>query len=205
MEDAQRQYLVDAIRGASPCLDPDDLAPSVAKTVGLEDRDVAAIVWMLVSMFLSSEDKALDDFVSDVCQAAQESSREDLRAPRGDWDTFKAHLKSLLECRDSIGVTARALDVRAQYGHLFRAARILTDMRPVFKPGSLGEAPAGTVMHSLKITYLEGGESKEFYTAMDASDLRELREVIERAVQKESSLKSSLSKTDMQFLEVQSH
>ena len=49
------------------------------------------------------------------------------------------------------------------------------------------------IAHTLKLSYFEDGENKEFFIAMDANDLSDLMEQIQRANSKAASLKSVLA------------
>ena len=77
----------------------------------------------------------------------------------------------------------------------------MTDMRPVF--GS-DEKPAGAVVvHTLKLTYHEGPKRslREFFVAMNRDDLDELREVLDRALRKQSELSHVLAQCGLPDLD----
>lgn len=69
-------------------------------------------------------------------------------------------------------------------------------MRPVFRQPNA--KPIGSVInHTLKIEYHEDGDHKDFYVALDAQDLSELKGVLERAETKAISLRSFLKQSEM--------
>ena len=77
-------------------------------------------------------------------------------------------------------LNTKVISVLTDHEKLFFGARILTDARPVFNDdGSSIEAMA--IVHMLRIHFEQNQKHKDFVTALDVSDLRKLRVVIERA------------------------
>lgn len=89
------------------------------------------------------------------------------------------------------------------YDRVFRDARILTDIRPVFGMDPTAGPLAGIVIHTLRIDYHEAGDHPSFHVALDTGDLRRPWELVERAIKKEASLKTEIEKTSMKYLEVE--
>lgn len=206
MDSEQRKAFVAAVAGAAGPLDLDELAEKVQSTTTLGRDQATQVVRMLFSLYLASQGVPFDTktLVDGVCEVAEASGDKDLQPKDGNWRAFKDDLIALLSDEQSIGLTAKALDVRVQHEHVFGAARILTDMRPVFGR-EVRDCPIGSVVvHNLKITYREDGDEKDFYIALDLRDLRQLKELVERAIQKEETLKSTIARADMRFFDAES-
>ena len=76
------------------------------------------------------------------------------------------------------------------------------DLRPVFRT-DLGERPpAFVVVHNLKVGYRESGEYREFFVALDTLDVHALKEALDRALEKEKSLRTIADKCNLNLLEV---
>jgi hypothetical protein len=83
-----------------------------------------------------------------------------------------------------------------------RRARILTDIRPVF--GATDDPPiAAVVVHTLRLSFFEDNESKEFFISLDAEDLRTLRDQLDRASSKAESLKEVIDKTGIDYVDTE--
>lgn len=207
MTQEERERLVNVIRQAPAALDLDVLAKKVASATKLDKDRASRLVWMLASLYRAREETPVDQFVDDVCDTAQASDKV-LRPKDEDWGSFKRDLKALLSCDDSLGITAKAKDIRGQHQNVYCKARILTDIRPVFSQDVGVEPPAGVIVHTLRLTTHPGGDfsaSKDFYVALDELDLKELKRLVDRAVQKEATLRSLISQTGMTFLELGGH
>ena len=161
---------------------------------------------MLMSLYRVIQDTPIDEFVGEVCDAMRTS--EKVEAKEVDWSSFKQDLTVLLSCDETFGVTAKALDIRKQQAHVYCNARILTDIRPVFKVDAADGPTAAFVAHTLRIaTHDEGDFStiREFFVSLDADDLTELRRLIDRAIIKQAALKSLIDDTNVVYLELEGH
>ena len=203
-----RERLIDAIGKAPAVLDLDALAENVASSTELDKDQAPRLVRVLASLYRAREETPVDQFVDDVCDAAQAMEKGPLRPKDDDWDSFKRDLTALLSSDQSLGITAKANDIRSQHQNVYCKARILTDIRPVFRQDVGVEPPAGVIVHTLRFTTHPGGDfstSKDFYVALDALDLKELKKLVDRAVQKEATLRSLISQTGMTCLEFEGH
>jgi hypothetical protein len=102
----------------------------------------------------------------------------------------------------AVAVISKAFDVVSNYEHVFAAARILTDPRPVFgddpRQGLLGMV----IVQTLRIDYLSSdGQAQAFYVTMDAGGVLQLKEQVERALAKAEALQDSLSQSGVPFVE----
>lgn len=87
-------------------------------------------------------------------------------------------------------VAIKAKELQLESERTFCDARILTDIRPVFRD-KVGDKPeAMIVVHTLKIVAHEATGHKEFYVALDAEDIQSLKKTLERAEDKARSLKN---------------
>lgn len=103
---------------------------------------------------------------------------------------------------DALQVSARALDVITEYERVFHDARILTDVRPVFRSDPSQGPAAAAVVATLKVDFHEADRSlSSAYFAMDHSDLLLLRDVIDRAIAKTESLKRLIERLDIPYWE----
>jgi len=97
-------------------------------------------------------------------------------------------------------LAAKVFDVQHEYEKVFRKARIMTDIRPVFDPSG-AEAIGAMVVHSLSVAYAQGGEHKEIVFAMDDSDMSALRKLLDRAETKSKTAEKLIEKTGIQYFE----
>ncbi|SRR6266851_239148 len=191
--------LREALRSAPPALLPDDLAKEIM-SAGIFDgeEEAEAIVKLLTTLYAvrRKADASIPGFVEDLCEALKAGGLVD----HADWSRMKNDLVDLLSLDATLGVTAKALDVMTQHQRTFVKARILTDLRPVFKD-NVNEPPAAAVIvHTLQIVFHKNEEHKEFFVAMDSSDLESLDRLIERARRKGASLEAVAANSKLTVL-----
>jgi len=82
-------------------------------------------------------------------------------------------------------------------------ARILTDLRPVFRADAQTPA-AHVIVHNLKLSYRSGFnlEQRDFFIALDHKGLDTLTVVLERAKSKDAALEKLSEKLDIPVLKV---
>jgi hypothetical protein len=113
-------------------------------------------------------------------------------------ERLRERLARLLPLK-SLAITSKAYDLLTEHEHPFGTARVLTDVRTIFEDSDEGTAPAAAlIVHVLKLRDLNG---QEYYTALSRSDLRDLHEVIQRAVRKEEQLRVELARTTVSCLD----
>lgn len=200
-EDSMRG-LVAALGKVSPILSRAELAPKIASEVDTIPRsDIDNIVEILLPLYLLQErhDRSVSEIAEDVCRAMDRSDNENLKFSGNKRQRFKGRLIELLGI-EAVRVGAKALEMLFENQRSFLNARIVTEVRPIF--GSNPEdTPAGAlIVHMLKITYREQGEDREFFVALDTTDVGKLSSVLDRADAKAGSLKTYLERTPVSYI-----
>ncbi len=204
LSEQQMSSLKRALEKSAPTLDLSQLIKQIAPEVGLPEEQVRKIVPVLTSLYSAKAELGLspEDFGRKLFDAFSKTGNSALETPERA-ETFRKDIEALLSLDRSLGVTARAAAVMVEQPHVWQTSRILTDLRPVFSQGA-GEPPtAFLLIHNLRITYREAGRTQEFFVALDDNDLRGLQAVIQRAVEKEASLRTLVSKTGIPCLRVE--
>ncbi len=80
-------------------------------------------------------------------------------------------------------VVAKAMDLSYEYANLYRRARILTDIRPLFMSDA-ESVEAAVISYTLRLRFDSADGEHELSIAMDEGDVRELRDQCERALKK---------------------
>lgn len=207
LEDRSFNELVAAFEQASPTLFRGDLAAFVAERVTLNRETTQSIVKTLVNLYIVRRDggrKDAGEFAAEVREALRAEDDPRLKAKDSEWDVFSRRLETLLGFENSIGITSKALEVMWRNQRVFcdDGARMVSDVRPIFKDDATKSPVAAVVVHTLKISYHEEGEIREFYVALDTKDLLALRKLLQREEEKLESLKEVLN---VQYLQPESH
>ncbi len=202
----QRAELLSRLREVPPALTAHELGAELAGKVGLSARELSDYMTVLISLYLtrSRHEIGMDKFVADVMDAARPLLASEKKSPEVDVDGFVIFLKEVLSLDASLGVTSKALDVMRQHERVFDEARILTDVRFVFRPDAAEDPAAALIIHALKLSFEENGEERSFFVALDSGDVAALRRTVERASRKEDRIKTSLQSTGIPILEAAS-
>jgi len=106
-----------------------------------------------------------------------------------DTENLKNNLSLLLTTRGNINLTIKALKLLGEYEKILVDTRIITDVRFVFEENIEKNSNNAVIVHQLKISFNENDKLRDNYFALDANDLKSLRDNIERALKKEELIK----------------
>ncbi len=162
----------------------------VKKVNWIERDDLSNIIDVLTSLFTFRKAQ-LDDLNDDeFIKLLLDSAIDDIDKEY-DWSNLKNIFNILFSKSKTIKVAGKALDVTSDHSCVYRDSRILSDIRPIFYDEDGDESiVTTTTTHTLKITYNDNNDSKinNFYIALDINDLKNLQEIVERAIEKEKKL-----------------
>ncbi len=170
------------------------LSSAVAERVDtIAASDVQEMMSVLTSLYAYRDlyQSAISDVAEGIARTMEESNSERLRLPPEEREVFTSRLAKLLSV-EPLNRAIRAGLLVGESEHSWRDARILTDVRPVFDPENPDALRGAVILHTLKISYRADNTDKEFFVALDADDVRQLLEKLERANAKAESLKSLL-------------
>lgn len=192
---SQRRALVQAIREMRGLAVPDELVAKACQVTGMTPGEMGPIIGALFSMRRAAYGRP--QFIEQV------SATIKLLDPtaNADWTSFEHDLSDLLGSDASLAIAAKAQEVRSEFGQTFCTARILTDIRPVFGTDPAAAPLACAVVHTLRLGYHENSKHKNLFVALSNSDLHVLRNLIDRALKKEGSLRNEIQSTSMRLLE----
>ncbi len=195
--------LKEALKRASPRLVLPELIEQIASSVPFSEEDASKVISVLASFYSLKVEKRLTfgKFFDELLEALKQTGNKDLQLSGEHASEFRKHLEELLSLDESLGVTTRALGVMVEHEHVWQSGRVLTDLRPVFGLDATEAPKAAVPIHNLRIAYRDAGQSvKEFFVALDTEDLDQLRGILERAVNKEASLRQLADKMGLPCL-----
>ena len=178
---------------------PKDLIATVAGSVAdVSANDVESMLDALlvvngVRAFLSLD---VPEFADALCKA------KDLRVASDRREVVRDHLIRLLNSR-YLNVTSKALNVVTEYERTFHGARVMTDLRPIFGTNAKESPSAAVIVHTLRLTYHERQELRDFYVTFDTRDLQILQAVLERAGDKAESLRGLIQAAGLPFIDTE--
>jgi hypothetical protein len=100
--------------------------------------------------------------------------------------------------------TGVATDLQTQNARNFQSARIITDLRPVFQDVVAKDPDGAVIVETLQMqTWTRDGGTDLVFVSMDESDLRQLRSIIDRALEKTDTLKRFIAEKDLAYFELE--
>jgi len=198
LSEDEASQLLEAVESETGQLYPQKLVERVVpKLPTLDKGTVEEILSALVSLSYTRSATGL----SPEAVATALLTSDDLEVPEPDRSRVQDLVEKLLDS-DAIAITGKAVSVLTAHQRTFSSARVLTDIRPVFKNGADTKPSAAVIVHQLNINYQEGFERSNYFVALDTRDVAKLQEVLARAAAKADTLKSLVIDSGMTYLEV---
>lgn len=110
------------------------------------------------------------------------------------------NLRKIITTKTSLELTAKVALIKNDHSHAYMQSKVYTDVRPVFGRSD-AELRGAVIIHTLKLSYQDGEQRKDFFVALDQSDLVALRVAIERAEAKEISMREFSLLKEVQVFE----
>jgi predicted hydrocarbon binding protein len=203
LQDGTLAQLIDAIKGIDASQIQLDLSEKIAMKVdSIKKSDLVSILRTIRGLYAFKARKKIA--AKEVAEIIGETIGEanSKMFPPENLPRLKENLQKLLSIGSVIEVTAKAMDVMTDQSNIFCGVKILSDIRPVFKDSAEGLGlDAAVVIHNLKLSYHNNGDHKEFFVAMNADDVRKMKEVMERAEKKNEYLKAFIQKSQISYFE----
>ena len=188
-----------ALEVAIPKRDAEEMALQLASMVpGIPPQDLVSIIDTVYSLYHVREFSEVSNtrFLNDLVHAMRTA---DLLPDKQDVKEIRGRLQKLLGI-ENIRILSKALKLQREGERLFCGAQILSDLRSIFSEDVGVKPSAAVVSHTLKLSYHEHGQHKEFFVILEKDDLEALKEVVERAQAKEETLGNVLEDAGIQNL-----
>jgi uncharacterized protein (DUF1778 family) len=214
------QAFLDALRKAGPNFNFYDLAAEVSSRSKIPRSLTDSVVQTLAQLYLARESQAtpLETFLDEqvgpalknhlVAQPDKaeifDAARVEIRSAESEsrWTRFREFLMVAMSLDDVVGTASKAGPVLTEHERIFVDARVLTDIRPIFH-SDLSENPnAAVLIHMLRITTRDilRKETAQ-YVALDSNDIRFLKQLMDRAIKKEETLKKLMKSAGINNIE----
>jgi len=197
--------LTQALGDVQPTLLVKNLVNQVAASVAEVPRpELEGVLKVIVGLYAlkSDTETPTEQFARNICDALALDVRVS-KPPTWECEAFAKTLTAILQATDNLTIIGKAADVLTEHEHTACDLRILTDVRPVFGSDSAQAPQSFVIVHTLRIGYHADRQHKEFFVALDTTDLDELLKIVNRAHTKTKALKALLDEKHLQYLDVE--
>ncbi len=205
LPDDKIEGFLDALSKAGPQFNATDLSEEVSDCVEIPRRLIRGIVSVLASLYRTWDGQHqpieifLDQEVSVALKKAKAFPEKEVDAQ---WAKLRKFLIDALSFERTVGTAAKAGYVHTQHERIFVGARILTDVRPVFHRDVFEKPESAVIVHMLRITQRDNfGNKAEKYFALDSNDIRSIKALVDRTLDKEKTLKNLMKGSGVTVLD----
>lgn len=189
---SDRKIIQEEIKNAKIGKLPEDLAQSISDKTSISFEDNYSILSSFASTFLTSElveEKRFTEILIEL--------KEDLKSK-----DIVNYINEFLKQSKNFTTSIKATNLAYNRGRIIRNTRIITDIRPIFTTSPKDDLIGSIIVHNLKIEFMENDERKEYYFAIDSTDLKQIELQVRRARNKEDKLKKFISDSRLDLIEL---
>jgi len=198
-----RRAVLDVFQSTLPTISSKVYEKRLAEFFAYKESLLRDYVRLIFSIYnLNEREESSEKIAEGILQGILElDSDAVLEVSEEGVDSYRQFLLDVLGSHDSLGLSAKGLQVILQHGKTFGFAEIYTDIRSIFSKDSPEDSPgAATITHTLKLHTHGNSGYEDLYVAMDYDDLMVLKKVIERAEKKHTSSKGVIEKASLAYL-----
>lgn len=205
LPDSALQEILSALAVSPPLLDVKSATALISSKVPtISNKHIRNFLVALLSLYSLRAVRQLDseELAADISRAMKRSGRPELALDSETEERFRKRLSLLLGFK-TLMTASKAVFLKHEHEHTLCNARIFTDARPIYADDPASPPSATVITHMLKLAYHQGisGDVNEIHIALDKSDLLKLKELIERAESKASSLRQVFESGNIPVIE----
>lgn len=192
MSDTHFGSLVDVIDKLFETSVVSELPPLIRNATQLSRTDTHTLLDAIIGLHTLIEESAnsLDDICESIIGIAQADDDEEKIG------RFANRVRQLAT-NDALRLFYKSVAISLEHDRVFLDARIVSDIRPVFRTTIEQGIHGALIAHSLRIDSHHGGSNHSYYVTLTSGDLKTLKEIIERAISKEEPLNQLLDSADV--------
>lgn len=143
--------------------------------------NLSQVLYSFGSLLNNKAEISNSELAKELTEAYDELNNNDLLYKR---------LCSLFEAANNLKITVKALELLKENDNVYIGSRVLSDVRMILSEELTGNDNCALIMHNLRLNYLSNNEEKEFYISLDLNDLKKLQKTINRAIEKDETIKN---------------
>ena len=178
-------------------LNDSKIAESLTDSIQLEKNDLTNIIKSALSLlsFKQKDNINTSRDIQDLIDSIEEQIKDI------DIKNLKKNLKLFEKIDGPTIQTMKGHQILRENEKNYISSRIISDLRIVFDDELKDEGIKNAVIvHNLRLDYFASNDKISVFLALDHNDLEELKNTIERAIQKENLIRKDSSFNDLKFL-----
>ena len=153
---------------------------------------ISNTIFSLGGLLLKKYNNGIEDIINELITSLNEKIEKPLTEK--EIENLKQKLTILLTNSENLKSTFKALNLLSENDIVYRDSRIITDIRLVFNDDLIeSNDRKALIIHRLRIEAYKNETLNNFYFSLDSKDLSKLKDLIDRALNKEKEIKNSYS------------
>lgn len=110
-------------------------------------------------------------------------------------ELLKKNLELIFQNSKSLKLTLKTRQLKTEDSKIYSDSKVITDIRLIFNDDIEDKNRNAVVIHKLHFEFFENKELNDFFISLDLSELKELKEHIDRAIKKDEIIQKDYEST----------
>jgi len=176
---------------------PSKIGEAISIEIGVDSKtafEITDALFGLNGLFELEDSENKKDVAKNLCDSLKFEFGDDKDLiNKVDWDRVAEYF-IVLTTDTPLSFSYKTIDLNSEYERIYKASRVLTDIRPVFKNDVNEDVHYAIIVHKLKLEFTDAHNNPTtLYFSLDSQDLQQLKKNIDRAESKEKALKHTFN------------
>jgi len=180
------KFLMDAKVSIDPNIFLSELETFIR--INLKIKESKEIVQAIGSFVDLGKDEDADKVSENLATSYKEIHAKNISDK--DFESLKNNLKQIFKSSENLEMSIKAYRLIRENNNVYNRSKIISDIRMVFDKDFSSKKKKAVLIHNLHITYKQNSQNKDFFVSLDFEDLKLFQEQIERALKKDSIIKT---------------
>ena len=165
----------------------------IVNKAGIKEKELLDIIDLIYQIFYiyysEEQETSIEDFLKKLEEGIKDTKNDEIIPNEEDWDDYISFWRSILSMDKTIGLLSKAKNIRRDNQNIYIFSKIYTDIRPIFsRQINLDLTDTAIIYHNLKLEYKQGLLPDHFFISLTPEDLKDMKKVIDRALEKEDNI-----------------
>ncbi len=198
----QQDFILQELTEISPTTPLNIIEKRISNKSDYKFEDIHEFFKFLINFYINFFyfKDSIDNFNEEVIIPSIILHKSKLKLAEQDYENIKLVSAKILSLDKNIGIISKIPYLSEENPNNYMKSHIITDLRYIFYNDPSEIPDYALIKHTFKIDYIKSRKIEEAFYTLNLNDIIELKKNIERAIEKEGSLKELCKKNKINLL-----
>ena len=203
----QQDLILQKFSEISPTVTLKSIETLIMKELNYEQKDSQKFIKFLLNFYINYFffKGSIEEFNEEVIIPSFILDKSKIKIEEKDFNKIKSITEKILSLDKTIGIISKISYLSDENPNHYLKSHLITDLRYIFYSEPTEIPDYALIKHTLKLNYFSNKKLQEIFITLDNEDLKELKQNIERAIEKEKTLRELCKRNRTNILKEESY